>query len=425
MPVERTLIGEKSLSALVEHLDEIDHDLDEEQAERESLTRWIDPIERRIADIEARASRERAALWTLDSQPVFALQGWTPASEIPQIETYARGRGMVFQADDPTPEESPPTLLENDPRLKVGEGLVSFYMTPGYRLWDPSKVVLFSFTLFFAMILSDAGYGLVLALGLLVFRKRLRGTPGGRRFRVLLMLLASSTIVWGVLVGSYFGLPPKEGGYLARFQILDLNDMPTMMMLSILIGAAHVILANAMDAWRRRPSLSALAPVGWIAVVVGALCLAYGKSKGVYPGLTSAGTAGLIAGFVLIFLFAGADAKTLGSRVATGFISMAKLTNAFGDILSYLRLFALGLASASLAMAFNDLARDAQQNMGGFGILVAIIIIVVGHSLNFVLALVSGFVHGLRLNLIEFFNWGIPEEGIPFRAFAKPEKQAD
>ena len=104
---------------------------------------------------------------------------------------------------------------------------------------------------------------------------------------------------------------------------------------------------------------------------------------------------------------------------------MAKLTNAFGDILSYLRLFALGLASASLAMAFNDLARDAQQNMGGFGILVAIIIIVVGHSLNFVLALVSGFVHGLRLNLIEFFNWGIPEEGIPFRAFAKPEKQAN
>ena len=72
-------------------------------------------------------------------------------------------------------------------------------------------------------------------------------------------------------------------------------------------------------------------------------------------------------------------------------------------------------------MAFNDLARDAQQSMGGFGVLLAFIIIFVGHTLNFVLALVSGFVHGLRLNLIEFFNWGIPEEGVPFRAFAREE----
>jgi V/A-type H+-transporting ATPase subunit I len=97
------------------------------------------------------------------------------------------------------------------------------------------------------------------------------------------------------------------------------------------------------------------------------------------------------------------------------------VTTAFGDALSYLRLFALGLASASLAMAFNDLAHQVREILPGLGILFALLVVVIGHGLNFVLAVVSGFIHGLRLNFIEFFNWSIPEEGRPFRAFARKE----
>ena len=104
-----------------------------------------------------------------------------------------------------------------------------------------------------------------------------------------------------------------------------------------------------------------------------------------------------------------------------GFMGLTRVTSAFGDILSYLRLFALGLASASLAIAFNDLAQTAREGLGGFGILVALVVLVVGHTLNFVLAIVSGFVHGLRLNLIEFFNWSVTEEGRPFEAFSRNE----
>lgn len=99
---------------------------------------------------------------------------------------------------------------------------------------------------------------------------------------------------------------------------------------------------------------------------------------------------------------------------------MTRLTNAFGDVLSYLRLFALGLASASLALAFNDLSTQA-GNVRGFGKLLAFLILIVGHGMNFVLSIMSGVVHGLRLNMIEFFNWGLSEEGHPFRAFAKRE----
>ena len=127
----------------------------------------------------------------------------------------------------------------------------------------------------------------------------------------------------------------------------------------------------------------------------------------------------------MVFVFSGAGRNAgFGRRIAAGLMSLAKVTNAFGDILSYLRLFALGLASASLAIAFNDLARDARDGIPGVGFLVALIVILIGHTLNFVLAIVSGFVHGLRLNLIEFFNWSVTEEGRPFRSFHKKESGA-
>jgi V/A-type H+-transporting ATPase subunit I len=102
-------------------------------------------------------------------------------------------------------------------------------------------------------------------------------------------------------------------------------------------------------------------------------------------------------------------------------MSLTRITSAFGDVMSYLRLFALGLASASLAIAFNGLAKDVHENVPGIGFFFAIIIILIGHTINLVLCIVSGFVHGLRLNLIEFFGWSIPDEGRPFRAFRKKE----
>ena len=97
------------------------------------------------------------------------------------------------------------------------------------------------------------------------------------------------------------------------------------------------------------------------------------------------------------------------------------VTNAFGDVLSYLRLFALGLASGSLAAAFNDLAAKSHAAVQGAGIALALLVLLVGHGLNFLLALMSGVVHGLRLNYIEFFNWGLEDEGKPFRAFRRKE----
>ena len=100
---------------------------------------------------------------------------------------------------------------------------------------------------------------------------------------------------------------------------------------------------------------------------------------------------------------------------------MANVTKIFGDVLSYLRLFALGLASASLAITFNQLAADVGDALPGIGFLLHILILLAGHLLNFVLTVVSGVIHGLRLNLIEFYNWSLADEGYPFQPFSKQE----
>ena len=101
--------------------------------------------------------------------------------------------------------------------------------------------------------------------------------------------------------------------------------------------------------------------------------------------------------------------------------TLTQLSSAFGDVLSYLRLFALGLASSSLAVAFNGMAADVRDAIPGVGLFFAILVLLIGHTLNFALSLSSGFIHGLRLNVIEFFKWGVRDEGRSYRPFARKE----
>jgi len=104
-----------------------------------------------------------------------------------------------------------------------------------------------------------------------------------------------------------------------------------------------------------------------------------------------------------------------------GLFAFTRVSKAFGDILSYLRLFALGLASASLAMAFNDMAGQIKEAVPGVGLLFALVVLLLGHTINVVLAVASGVIHGLRLNVIEFFDWGVPDEGRLYKPFKRKE----
>jgi V/A-type H+-transporting ATPase subunit I len=424
LPVPRTHTGALPLGVLRQQLEQAEIELDELQAEREGLTRWLFLLTQNLASAEEQALLQGATAQTLDVDKIFASQGWAPRHSLPKIKALATRRGLAVLVEAPSPSDSPPTLLDTPAAIAGGQDLVRFFQTPGYRTWDPSAVVYFSFALFFAMILSDAGYALVLG-GLLAFGWRAMGeTSTGQRMRTLTLTATGFSVIYGLLVGSYFGNPPPEQSLLTAVHLLDLNDFDGMLKLSIAIGASHVILANALVAYHRGPPLGSRLPsLGWIAVTCGASALWLGQGGEDLAALPVGGGLLLATGLLLILLFSGTQAansrQSAIQRLLAGLAGISQLTKLFGDVMSYIRLFALGLATTSLAVTFNDLSQQLVIRLPGAGLLLALTVLTLGHGLNLVLAVVSGLVHGLRLNYIEFFSWAILEEGYPFRAFSR------
>jgi V/A-type H+-transporting ATPase subunit I len=404
-PFPRSHVGGHGLSELTTLRDTLDLRLDELEFAREAMTRRVGLLARDLAIAEDQGVLQAALELSASGEEVFVLSGWAPVSERAALFAWAADAGVAVLIGDPGPDEAPPTLLRPHEAVAAGADLTRLYQLPAARAWDPSGVVFFSFATFFALIVSDAGYGLVL-LGLaLLFWRALSRAPAARRLRGLWLTAAGLTIAWGCLVGSYFGAGAPHPA-LARLQVFSMADYDTMMALSVGLGAAHVALANLAAAWANRLSRAGATPLGW-AVLIGAGVLAWTGGDAIRPYAYGLGAGGLL----LVAIGAGGPLSALAT--------LTKATSLFADILSYLRLFALGLAGASLAIAFNNLAADAAAGAGALGPLAGGAILLVGHSLNFALAVMGGVVHGLRLNMIEFFNWGLGAEGRPFEPFAR------
>lgn len=420
MPVNRTPIGSRPRRELEGRLEEVELAIEDVQAERAYLTRWYRLLQDNIAILQDKAALLAAQNQTYTRSGMFALRGWAPQERLSELTDYASRHEVHLEVQEASPEDSPPTYLVNPPWLAAGEDLVNFYMTPGYRTWDPSQVVFVSFALFFAMILADAGYALVFGVLLLCFWRKMGNSKAGRRYRPLCAMIVIFSLLYGMLIGSYFGITPEKGTLLGTFHVLNMNDSDLMMKISVFIGCVHVILGALLDASRHKNWLEGLESFGWACIVSGGLALllstAFAPDFLKPLAIILAG-----AGAMLVLLFAAPFEKPL-PRLMKGLLGLTKLSGAFGDVLSYLRLFALGLASGSLAAEFNNMATGINDAMPGVGIFFALLVLLLGHLVNLVLGLASAVIHGLRLNVIEFFNWGLKEEGSLFKPFRRTER---
>ena len=424
LPVPRSHIGKDSLSTLEEKLENAEHHIEDLLAQREALTRWIYMLTQVLAARNDKAALDEAVNGTLDEEEFFLVQGWVPVSERTNIEAFIANSGVAAIFEEPTDEDQPPTMLDKADSTGGGADALGFFQTPNYRAWDPGNVVFYSFSLFFAMIMSDAMYCFLVGLIVFLCRGKLQKSETGSRLMKLAYFMSAIGIVWGVFIGSYFGTAPDPDGLLGIFAFINLNDYNAMMKLSVIIGVGHLVIANVMTAVVNRGSSYALAPLGWAGIMTGACSLWLGMT-GTLPGVFESfiGPAVMIIGALLVFLFSSTRKVTSVSgfllRGLDGFKAIYNITAAFGDVLSYMRLFALGLSGASLAMTFNSLANDVLQSSPVTGVLFAGLILLLGHTLNFALCIMSGVVHGMRLNVIEFVNWGLSDEGYPFKAFSR------
>ncbi|WP_067514344.1 V-type ATP synthase subunit I [Endozoicomonas ascidiicola] len=426
IPFPRSHVGKIPLSRLEEMLDEAEDAIEDLLSERESLTRWNYLLDQVLAARMDSADLQQANNSTMDEEEFFLVQGWVPVSEREAVEAFTSAHGVAAIFEEPSKDDSPPTLLDKPAGTGGGADALGFFQTPNYRAWDPGNVVFYSFSLFFAMIMSDAMYCLIFALIIFLCRGKLKQSESGKRLMNLGYFMSVVGVVWGVFIGSYFGAAPSEGSFLGQLAFINLNDYNAMMKLSVIIGVSHLVVANVMTAVVNRGSSYALAPLGWATLMAGGTSIWLGMT-GTLPASfeTTIGPGMMIGGAVLVFLFSSDRAvtsfKDLILRMLDGLKAVYNITGAFGDVLSYMRLFALGLSGASLAMTFNSLAMDVLNSSPVTGVLFAGVILLLGHILNFALCIMSGVVHGMRLNVIEFVNWGLSDEGYPFKAFSKRE----
>src|SRR5215471_6134094 len=157
MPVPTVELEPRSLSTLRQRLEQVERDLEELDYRRIGLTLYTDVLEETLDEADDRAARQKAAQRVLEQDHLFAVQGWAPEARATALRQFASDHGLAVTIAPPGPQDKPPTLLANPPALRGGEGLITFYKTPAYNMWDPSKAVLFAFALFFAMIIADAG----------------------------------------------------------------------------------------------------------------------------------------------------------------------------------------------------------------------------------------------------------------------------
>jgi V/A-type H+-transporting ATPase subunit I len=424
MPVARTHTGGQSLATLEAALEDAEIAQEDLQLERIGLTRYIHLIRRNLARADDTAAFHDALDAARTEDGVFAVQGWAPEPSLDDVTAFADDRGLALVTEPPGEAETPPTLLDNAMPAEAGEDLTRFYQMPAPRDWDPSGVLVGSFALFFAMILSDAAYGALVLGATALFWPRMGRSAAGQRLRVLMGIMGGTAVAYGVAAGSYFGVRPPADTLLGAVAVIDVRDYWDMMALSVAIGVGHVTLANAAHARRAWPRIHAVAHLGWIAVAIGGFVAWRGHTAGAAL-VFDAGLAAVIAGLAAVLL-CRSDRPVrrpldVVLRMAEGLLGVSQVTQMFGDVLSYLRLFALGLASASLAVTFNDLSLQAANSVEGLGVLLAILIALIGHTMNFALAIIGGVVHGLRLNFIEFYKWGFGTEGYPFRPLARKE----
>ena len=351
-------------------------------------------------------------------EELVLLKGFCPIDACAAVTARAKQEQWAVLFEDPSAEDSVPTLLRN-PRwvemIKPVFGIIN--VLPGYREVDISPVFLIFFSVFFGILIGDAAYGSVFLILTLIFHNKLKHKVKDAAPFILMYVLSASAITWGALTGTFLGtvllgakLKPIVGW---------LTESKNVQLLCFTIGAAHLILAHLWRCVRRWPGSGAWAELGWVWI----LWVSYGLVRSMII-LGQADMAVIlnalkmmVPGAVLIIYDIARGPK---SQIPVGIVLLLfSIISAFTDIVSYVRLFAVGLAGTAVADAFNQMALSIGFNNVVSGIF-TVLILVVGHAFNIILCGFGVLVHGLRLNVLEFSgHLGLEWAGFKYEPFKK------
>ncbi len=358
---------------------------------------------------------------------LIVYEGFAPCSENGRLAAAFDALDCVWFASEATIEDNPPIKLKNNKFVKQFELLTDMYGRPDYDEFDPTPYISVFFLLFFAMCMGDAGYGLLLFIGGFLLKK----VPSFKNIAPLVSILGVATFVVGLMMHTFFGYDiatlPWIPGWLKSIMITgSIGGFEAQMVLALAIGVVHLCLAMVVKtvyATRNKGFLESLSVWGWTLLIVGGVIVGVlALLKLVPPEVTKwiIICLGIISALG-IFLFNDIHRSPLKNIGSGLWETYNTVTGLLGDVLSYLRLYALGLAGGMLGKAFNDIAAMTVGD-GGFGPgwVFFVLIFLVGHALNLAMCCLGAFVHPLRLNFLEFFkNSGYDGKGRAYKPITK------
>ncbi len=355
--------------------------------------------------ITAQGSFKRTA-----GEKVVAFESWVPADKTDEIQAEV-GKytdKTFFEFVDAGEKEIVPTLAKNSKLVSNYEVVTNMYSTPSYREADPNFSVMIFFFVFFGFMLSDAGYGLLLAVGGWALLKFVDLESGSRKLVTVLTIGGISTVIWGVLFGGYFGIDVSNTflGKFTWFQPLD-NPMGVLG-LAIGLGVLQILWGLGMKAIaliKAGKTFDAICDIGsWYLLFFGVMFLALGM---LVPGFAAIGTIGkyvALGGVAMLVLTQGRAEKNIVMKLFKGVGSLYGIMNYVSDILSYARLFGLGLATGVVGMVMNNIGMVFIDLIPYAGYVVGIAFILAGHALNIGINVLGAYVHNCRLQYVEFFG---------------------
>lgn len=399
--------------------------------ELEKLGKEAGGLERAIQAAGREVEFAEAAAAMGHTAALAYLSGFLPGDQVQKLRDCCRENGWALLIQEPAAGDDVPTIVRNRRWIDIIQPVFQLLGTiPGYHEFDISFLFLLFFTFFFAAIIGDAGYGLIFFAASLYFRRRAR--QRGQEppaILSLLTLLSFATILWGALTGTWFGsqklaaLPWLSWMIVPALSSFNPRSGETFKIIFFTVGAAHIVIAHFWSFLRQareKPFIRSLAQLGWLTMVLGLYFLVLNLviSSEKYPVPVPAKWM-IAGGLAAVIVFSRQEGRFLrgmvmgAANLLTTFLSSI---SAFSDIISYIRLFAVGLATVEIAKSFNAIA--AGFGSGPLGIAAGLLVLLLGHALNMAMGALSVVVHGVRLNMLEFSgHLGMEWSGKPYKPF--------
>lgn len=362
------------------------------------------------------------------TEKTIILEGWCPSQKIKSLESKIKKVSHFYSLTTLSTKENPPTCIQNSKFTEAFEPITYLYGVPTSRDVDPTPFLAGFFFIFFGFCLSDVGYGIILTL-ITTLILLIYNVPREKAlFLKLLFLSGVSSFLAGTIFGGYMGINistlPEWQQKLNIFNPLE-NPMP-IFFLALILGFIQILVGLILAIireYRNGNFIEGILTKGpWITFLL-SLVLWAGTKFNYIPAITEKIWFILIySSLILIVLTGGYHQKNIFSKLAMGFASLYEIVGYLSDTLSYSRLLAIGLATSALAFSINLLAMIAYDSIPYIGWIFFILIVVIGHSFNFIVNLLGAFIHTARLQFVEFFSKFIIGTGRVFKPFSRESK---